>query len=385
MNLFQRILVPLKGLLWRDEVIEEIDREMQAHIETETEALIERGMKPDEARATALRNFGNVGRIKDLAYGVRGGGILETIFHDLRFGLRMLIKRPGFTGVAVLTLAVGIGASTAIFSVVDAVLLRPLPYPNPDRLVLVKQSSAVARLTNATLSEFEFGSVREQNHVFSDMAAYANTGFNLTGRGVKHSSLAEKAEPYVYLPQTQQPLLSTYLVVQSSIEPAATVSGIRSELRGLDPNVPLHQVRTLTDLVGQTLDTRKLTDLLLTVFAVLAVVLASVGTYGVMSLYVNNRIKEFGIRLAIGAQPGALLRYVMSQGLSLALAGSLFGIIGAIAFGRLMASMLFEVGSTDPMIFLGVPLLLVAVAIASCYLPARRAMKVDPLRALRHE
>jgi putative ABC transport system permease protein len=204
-------------------------------------------------------------------------------------------------------------------------------------------------------------------------------------RGVKHSSLAEKTEPYLYVPQTQQPLLSTYLVAQSAIEPAATISGIRSELRALDPNVPLHQVRTLTDLVGQTLDNRKLTDLLLTAFAILAVALAAVGIYGVMSLYVNNRINEFGIRLAVGAQPGFLLRYVMRQGLSLALAGSVFGTIGALAFGHLMASLLFEVGSTDPMIFLGVPLLLVAVAMASCYLPARRAMKIDPLLALRHE
>jgi predicted permease len=879
MKLLNYIRSHVKGLLRRDAVIQDIDKELRVHIEMEAEALIERGLKPEAARAAALRNFGNVGSIKDLAFGIRGGGLLDTLWQDARFGMRMLIKRPGFTAVAILTLGLGIGANTAIFSVVEAVLLRPLPYHDPDRLVLLKQSSVKGSLATATISQFDFGTLRDQNHAFSQIAAYANTGFNMTGRGnaerlagatvtgdlfavlgvapvvgrtfraeedspgrnqvcilsyglwqrdfggqpevigttlvlndlptevvgimpqgfsfpsatevwtplglnpqkrtpsfltpiarlqsdklpaaaaaesttllmnaapreggslsepadlkvtvsqlseqitgdirkplwvlviavglvlliacanvanlylvranarareiavrvalgatssrvvrqllieslllasagavaglalatatlqfltrlplsgipriheatlsgrmllftaalgifsgivfglapalrakklglaaglretargsanatssrlnnalliaqltlsvillvaaglllksfqrlsavdpgfsardvltarlslprqkyassaqvsafyerllervgelpgikaaainsnppftgidrlenfvvegqepsldnaipsararfvspglfsaldmplshgrdfssgdredspqvvivdqtlarqywpqgdalgkririvqgptpdewriivgvvpgVKHFSLTETNEPYIYLPQTQLPQNSTYLVVQTTTEPTGIVSSIRSEIRDLDPNLPLHLVRPLSILIDQTLDPRKLTDFLLMTFALLAVALAAVGIYGVMSLYVNNRTKEFGIRLAIGAQPGALLRYVMRQALSLVMAGVVLGSIGSVVFARLISGMLFEVRSTDPMVFLSVSALLVVVALCSCYLPARRAMKVNPVLALRHE
>jgi putative ABC transport system permease protein len=203
--------------------------------------------------------------------------------------------------------------------------------------------------------------------------------------GVKHFSLMETNEPYVYLPETQLPQSSTYLVVHTTSEPTEIVASIRSELRDLDSNLPLHLVRPLSALIEQTLDPRKLTDFLLMTFALLVVALAAVGIYGVMSLYVNNRTKEFGIRLAIGAQPAALLRYVMRQALYLVVAGVVLGSIGSIAIAQLISGMLFEVRTTDPMIFLGVSVLLGVVALCSCYLPARRAMKVNPVLALRRE
>jgi ABC-type antimicrobial peptide transport system permease subunit len=149
--------------------------------------------------------------------------------------------------------------------------------------------------------------------------------------------------------------------------------------------MPLYQIRPLTELIGETLSTQRLTNILLTGFALIALLLAAVGIYSTMSLYVGSRTKEFGIRLALGAQPGALRRKVLGHGMMLTAMGVVMGIAGAFAVTRTIKSLLFEVSTTDPIVFVTIPVLLVIVSLVACYTPARRATKVDPLIALRYE
>jgi putative ABC transport system permease protein len=202
---------------------------------------------------------------------------------------------------------------------------------------------------------------------------------------VRHASLTEKQEPYLYLPHAQQQQLSMYLAVRTDTDTAGVASAIRGEVLEMDADLPVYFVRTMPDLIGQTLSSQRLTNLLLTAFALLAAVLAAVGAYGIMSVYVSSRTTEFGIRLALGAQPADLLRFVLRQGLLLTLGGTIAGVAGAVALTRTIKSLLFEVSATDPAIFVGVPLLLLAVGVAACYVPARRGARVDPLVALKCE
>ncbi|HSF23428.1 MAG TPA: ABC transporter permease, partial [Blastocatellia bacterium] len=173
----------LRALVRRDAVIEDIEEEMRSHVEMETEANIGRGMKPEEARLAALRSFGNLGRLRDFAYEVRGGGMIETLLQDLRYGVRMLLKHPGFTFIAVLTLALGIGVNTALFSVVNAVLLRPLPYAEPERLAQVYEANAQQGYDRFAFSLANFVDHRDQQTGFEQMAAYFRRDANLTGAG----------------------------------------------------------------------------------------------------------------------------------------------------------------------------------------------------------
>jgi putative ABC transport system permease protein len=171
----------LRALFRRESVLRDIEEELRIHVEMETERNIERGMPPDEARAAAMKSFGGLGRNTELGYDIRGGGWLEATWHDLRYGSRMLLNSPGFTVTALFTLALGIGANITIFSVVNAVLLRPLPYAGADRLVFLwseapKQNIKETATAYATISEWG-----RQNTSFDDLAVFDPTSVTLTG------------------------------------------------------------------------------------------------------------------------------------------------------------------------------------------------------------
>ncbi|HEX8921220.1 MAG TPA: permease prefix domain 1-containing protein, partial [Pyrinomonadaceae bacterium] len=175
----RNLLARIAGVWRADRIGEEIDRELQFHIDMRTEENIRRGMSPEEARRDALSRFGHRAVIKERSYEVRGGRWLETLWQDTRYGARMLVKHPGFSFVAILTLALGIGANTAIFSIVNGVLLRPLPYPEPESLDNVfQQNSAMNRFG---ISVADFLGIEKEYAKTGSVAAFTHRAVTLTG------------------------------------------------------------------------------------------------------------------------------------------------------------------------------------------------------------
>ncbi|HEX8880499.1 MAG TPA: ABC transporter permease [Candidatus Acidoferrum sp.] len=202
---------------------------------------------------------------------------------------------------------------------------------------------------------------------------------------VKTSSLRQDAAPLVYVPFSQFPISAMTLVLRSGADPRPLVAAVRQETQAVNPAVLIFNGKTLEQEIGLTLGQPRFNALLLAVFAGLALALAMVGLYGAISYAVSQRTQEIGIRMALGAAPVVMMKLMLGSGLRLALVGTALGLAAAFVLARLMTGLLFGVSATDPLTFLSVAALLTLVALAACYIPARRAMRVDPLVALRYE
>jgi putative ABC transport system permease protein len=228
MRWLSHFIFRIRGLLRRETVIDDIEEEMRSHLDLLTESNIERGMRPEEARFAALRSFGNVGRLRDLALEVKGGGMLEALWQDLRYAVRILIKSPGFNLVAVIALALGIGANTAVFSIVNALLLRPLPFRDPERLVQVWETSAKRGVREMTVSYPNFADWRDQNRVFDQVAAYSDWAFTLTGNGEPERIKGAIVSPSFFPVLGIEPLVGR-LLLQEEDYPDKAFSVVMSE------------------------------------------------------------------------------------------------------------------------------------------------------------
>jgi putative ABC transport system permease protein len=202
---------------------------------------------------------------------------------------------------------------------------------------------------------------------------------------VRHDGLNYEPQPTIYLAYAQNPLVFANVVVRSSADPAALARAIQSEIHAVDRNQPVSEVKTMDTVLSESVARPRLESVLLAMFAALALILACVGIYGVISYSVSQRTQEIGLRMALGAQPRNVLRLVLGEGMLLALAGVAAGLIAARLLTRYLATLLFGVTVTDPVIFAGVSALLLAVSVLACYIPARRATRVDPMVALRYE
>lgn len=202
---------------------------------------------------------------------------------------------------------------------------------------------------------------------------------------VKHVKLDTEAKPEIYAPQMQAPQPTMTIVVRTTSDPLSFVNAMRSQVTAVDKDQPVYDVKTMDQYLSESVAQPRFRTMLLAIFAAVALILATIGIYGLISHSVNHRMQELGIRIALGAKPRDLFKLVVGQGLLLAIEGIVIGLIASIFLTRIISALLFGVSSTDPITFIGIPLLLIGVAFVASYLPARKAMKVDPIVALRSE
>jgi putative ABC transport system permease protein len=220
-------------------------------------------------------------------------------------------------------------------------------------------------------------SLKEEDNIPSEIIGVAGD--------VRQIGLDSPAEPAIYWPQPELVMSGMTVLVRAASDPEALLPALRSELQQIDPEQPMSGAATMDQLLADSLSRSRFTMLLLGIFAALALVLASVGIYGVIAYSVTQRTQEFGIRMALGANQRDVLRIVLREGGLLVLLGLASGVVVALAVTHLMTTQLYDVTATDPLTFVAVAALLSAVALTACYIPARRALRVDPMVALRYE
>jgi predicted permease len=221
---------------------------------------------------------------------------------------------------------------------------------------------------------------------------HVRTGPNATGPwttivgvigDIRHGGLEEVPEPEFYINYLQGPPVAPFIVLRTSGDPALLAETVRAEARRIDKNLPVSEMRTMSTLRSDAVSTRRFILLIVGAFGALALGLAAIGVYGVMSLIVSERTREVGVRLALGAEPSRLLTMIVGQAAKLAGAGVAIGMIAALPLAPLLDSQLYGIRSFDPMTFISVPLMLIVIATLAALVPARKAMRIDPLAALR--
>ena len=239
-------------------------------------------------------------------------------------------------------------------------------------------------IINETIAKRHFGSPAEA--IGKRLSLWRDEKFMREIIGVvgdtKTGSLTGEGGAQIYVPNAQAKYNLMGLVIRTASDPAAFAATLRHEVQALDKDQPVYSVRTMDDVVANSLGTRRVSMQLFIVFAIAALLLAAIGIYGVMAYSVTQRTQEIGIRMALGAQKSDVLRLVVRQGMTLAAIGVVVGLVGALGLTRVISNLLFGVGASDPTTFIVISLLLIAVAFVACYLPARRAAKLDPVIAL---
>jgi putative ABC transport system permease protein len=248
-----------------------------------------------------------------------------------------------------------------------------------------KDGSPPVVIVNEELARLYFGGKALGKRI--KIGAPAATAREIVGvvRTAKYRNLREQPLPFIYIPLGQEPQRGMALMVRTAGDPSLLAGPLSGEMRALQKDISVFSVQTMDDLIGSQLAADRMVAVLLSVFGAGALLLAAIGIYGVMAYSAAQRTHEIGIRMALGAERGDILKLIVGQGMFLVAIGAGIGLVLALATTRVLKSVLFGVSATDPLTFTVVLVLLVAVALLACYLPARRATKVDPLEALRYE
>ena len=328
----------LLGIFRKRNLETDLDAELRAHMDALTEENIRRGMNEQEARHAARREFGGLEQTKESYREQRGLPFFETLAQDLRYALRMLVKNPGFTAVTVLTLALGIGANTGLFSLVNSVLLGNLPVRNPEELVVIKYTDSRSQDTEEDFSYPMYQAMRDKNTVFANVLTRSGVDFNASYGGQSERAVGEMVSGNYFETLGVQPLLGRLIGPEDDRTPGAHPVAVLSygywqRRFGSDPTI-----------VGR------------------AIILN------------NNPIRVIGIT------PPRFYGTEMARNPDIRVP-----MMMATVFRRLLGTMLYEVRSADPLAFAGACFLLGVVAGVAAYLPAQRATQVDPVVALRYE
>ena len=380
----RRIIHRLLNVFRGDRAGEGIDRELASHLALLEEEHRCRGLTPDEARLAARRAIGSVALVKDLHRDARSFAWLEDVLSDVKHSVRSLRRAPAFTAIAVLTLALGIGANTAIFSVVNTVLLRPLPFAQADRLVRVvmavpaQTTGSTERRDPVRISATELDQLRASVRTLSTVGVVEPTLMNLRGRDPRLQGAIVSAGFFEML--HARPQLGRAFTVADEAAGAAPVL-----LLSQHPQASLFYVAPMEQVVASTISRPRLYATLLGVFSIVGLGLAVIGIYGVMSYWVAQRTREIGIRVALGARRRQVIALVMGQSAVLTAVGIVVGLSGAALLSRYLEGLLFGVTPLDPTTFAVSTALFAIVALVAAARPVRRATGVDPLVALRAE
>jgi predicted permease len=299
-----------------------------------------------------------------------GGGLGRTVFPEGKD------ETSGYRG----TLTELDDVSSGYFDTLRIPLKRGRVFSDLDR----KDTTPVAVINEAMARHFwpDQDPIGKRFHFFGETQLLEVVG--VVGNTVINQ-IGEDPQPLVYLPLTQDYAPAAELQVRTSADPAAAVATVRSQIQSLDRNLAITNVQTIEEVLSQGLWAPRMAAVLLTLFGGLALVLAGIGVYGVLSYSVSQQTREIGVRMALGATPGGVLRWVVGQGFRLAVAGLLIGLIAGLVLMRFVATLLFGVSTHDPATFGVVALVLGLVAFLACYVPARRATRVSPVVALRYE
>jgi predicted permease len=329
-----------------------------------------RGQQFYRAAIEKVKNSPGVASVSIASNAPIGGGLLRTVFPEGRD------QASGYRG----TLTLVDDVTPNYFETLRIPISRGRTFNDGDR----KETAAVAIASEAMVKQHwpNEDAIGKRFHFIGDMTLREIVG--VAANSVVNE-VGEEPQPIVFLPVTQDYAAAATLHVRTTSNPESVVGSTRVALQSLDPNLAITNVFTIEQILSQALWAPRMGGLLLALFGALALVLSAVGVYGVLSYSVNQQTREIGLRMAMGAQRGDVMRLILGQGLRLTVVGLGLGLLVALGLMRVLVSLLFDVRAYDPLTYTAVTLLLTAVALLACYIPARRAMRVDPMVALRYD